>query len=518
MEKAFIAGQQTFFPPPNNGLSLSWRLALSTVLIIVIVMGGISVTQQLLELEKERQMHQKLLEISLPPLAVRLEAAMDLETMQREVDEFHAAYTKKGYAVHEVVLIDADKEPVLSTEVSADDGIDYLQATIPIYSPLLEGGKGSLIVLKSSEEYRVAVRRDWLLWFVHFTVTLGVVFLFLAVAIYFQVTKPVNRLVSGVKKMEKGYWKPIELTGGAREIRWLAWRFGNMVQEVQSAMTHLFEAEQKARSPIPQNWVSPPTTEMEQLYGSGIKVSAQTDSPTYRKLLAICERLETATPEDSEAVQISRSVWQHDVLEANRLGFHQLKARLENAALSLMQPDEYTILDDRLSELKESLEGWADHCHTTLYHLLEEGGIPCAGVLHRVKHTAGVWAKMQSKGLSLDEVHDLFAFRIIVPTEGDCYAALGLIHQHYKPVVSRFKDYIARPKGNNYRSLHTCVSAEDRPVFEVQIRSVAMDRQAERGDASHWLYKKDKRKTDREPVVTRWWRSPWWRNEESPGP
>lgn len=483
-------------------------------------MGGISIAQQFLELKQERQMHQELLKMSLVPLAVRLEAAMNLDTMEREVEEFHMSHVKKGYPVHEVVLLDAAKEPVLSTGLSADgeNSVDYLQAMIPIVSPLLDGGKGSLMVLKSSEEYRNAVRRDWLLWAVHFAVTVGVVFLFLAAAIYFQVTKPVNRLVRGVKKMEEGYWGPVELAGGAWEIRWLAWRFSNMVLEVQSAMTHLFEAEQKARSLMPKSGDSPLEADQEVSFASAIPESDQTDSAAYRELLAVCERLETESPDNPQAVQFGQSVWQQEALEANRLGFHQLKARLEDAALHLMEPAAYRSLNERISELKSSWQEWSEQCRDGLYHLLEERAIPCAGVLHRVKHTAGVWAKMHNKRLSLDEIHDLFAFRIIVPTEADCYAALGVIHQHYKPVVSRFKDYIARPKGNSYRSLHTCVSADIGPVFEVQIRSVAMDRQAERGDASHWLYKKGGRETERNPLVTRWWRRLWRRAEEPPGP
>ncbi|WP_177418284.1 bifunctional (p)ppGpp synthetase/guanosine-3',5'-bis(diphosphate) 3'-pyrophosphohydrolase [endosymbiont of Lamellibrachia barhami] len=258
--------------------------------------------------------------------------------------------------------------------------------------------------------------------------------------------------------------------------------------------------------------------DQEQPLGSGITVSDQTNSPAYRELLAVCERLETTSPDDPQAVQLGRSVWRQEALEANRLGFHQLKAQLEDAALHLMEPDAYRSLDDGISELKASWQEWSEQRSDDLCRLLEAKGIPYAEVLHRVKHTAGVWAKMQDKGLCLDEIHDLFAFRIIVPTEADCYTALGVIHQAFKPEVSRFKDYIAKPKGNSYRSLHTCVAADIGPVFEVQIRSVAMDRQAERGDAAHWLYKKGGHETDRNPVVTRWWRKLWLRAGESHGP
>ena len=520
MEKAFVSSQWTRFSPPSRGLALGWRLALSTVLITSLVMGGISIGQQFLELKEQRQLHQKLLAMSVAPLAVRLEAAMQLETIEREVEEFHTAYMKKGYPDHEVVLLDAANEPVLSTGVSGDgeNGVGYLQAMIPIFSPLLDGGKGSLIVSKNSEEYRNAVRRDWRLWAVHFAVTLGVVFLFLAATIYFQVTKPVSQLVRAVKKMEMGYWRPIDLAGGAWEIRWLAWRFGNMVQEVQSTMTHLLEAEQKARSLMPKRADGSEMADQEQRLGSAITVSDHTDCPVYRELLAVCERLETTSPNDPQGVELGRSVWQQEAAEADRLGFHQAKARLEDAALHLMEPDAYRSLDDQLSGLKASWQERTEQRRDALYRLLEEKAIPCAGVLHRMKHTAGVWAKMQRKGLSLDEIQDLFAFRIIVATEADCYAALGVIHQNYKPVITRFKDYIARPKENGYRSLHTSLTADGEPVFELQIRSVAMDRQAERGDAAHWVYKRGGRETDRKPVVTRWWRKLLRRAEEPLGP
>ena len=208
MEKAFVSDQQTRFSPPSRGLSLGWRLSLSTALIISMVMGGISIGQQLFELRKERRMHLELLQMSLTPLAMRLEGAKNIEAIAREIDQFHTAFSKKDYPDHDVVLLNQDKETLLSSIGSSahdeNDG-NYLRATIPILSQLLDGGKGTLMVLKNVEEYRKAERRDWLFWAVHFIVTVGVVFLFLTATIYFQVTKPVNRLVRGVKKMEMGY-------------------------------------------------------------------------------------------------------------------------------------------------------------------------------------------------------------------------------------------------------------------------------------------------------------------------
>lgn len=498
-------------PPPNRRLSLGWRLALSTALIISLVMGGISISQQLLELRKDQETRRELLKISLAPLAVRLEKAVSLDAMQRDMEEFHTAYVTKGYPLHQIILLDTVGKPVLSATTSAvsEENSDVFRAELPIISPLLDGGQGTLVVLKNREEYADAMRRNWLPWTIHFGVTVGIVFLFLAAATYFQVTRPVNRLVRGVKKMEMGYWGPIDVGGGAWEIRWLAWRFGSMAQELSNSMTHLLEAERKAQSLMPKRNGTPLPSNLQRPLGVDAEVSDPTDSPVYRELMAVCQRLEAASPDDPQAVQLARGVWQKEALEANRFGFHPLKARLEDAALRLMEPQTYANLEKRLGELKASWGEWAEQHRNALLRMLEERAIPCAGVLHRVKHTAGAWAKMQGKGLGLDEVYDLFAFRIIVPTEADCYAALGVIHQAYKPEVSRFKDYIARPKGNGYRSLHTCVKGDDGPVFEVQIRSIAMDRQAEGGDAAHWLYKRGGREVDRQPEKLDWWDGIW---------
>jgi len=506
----------TSIATPSRGISLGWRLGLSTILIISLVMGSVSTVQQFNKLNRGRQMHQELLKMSLTPLSVRLEQASTLENMVREIERFHTAYEKKGDPAHEVILLNTANEPIFSTGVSRfiENNTDFLQASIPILSPLLDGSKGSLVVLKNSEAYNQAVRQDWLLWAVHFVVTVGVVLLFLTAAIYFQVTKPVNRLIQGVKKMEMGYWGPIDLNEGAWEIRWLAWRFGNMTHEVQSMMTHLFEAEQKARSLMPTYTSSNSLANSKQT--SDTSKPTQEDSQAYQDLLAVCERLETTAIDDPQGAQLGHRVWQLEVQEANRLGFHQIKARLEDAALRLMEPDTYNQLDESITVLKASWQEWAEQSRDTLTFLLEEKTIPCISVLHRVKHTAGVWAKMQNKELSLEEIHDLFAFRIIVPTEADCYAALGVIHQAYKPEITRFKDYIAKPKGNGYSSLHTCVTTQNAPIFEIQIRSIAMDQQAERGDAAHWLYKEDNRNTGKKFDMTRWLNKLWFRNKETP--
>lgn len=500
-------------PPAHHFLSLGWRLALSTTLIISLVMGGISVSQQLIDLKNERKVRQELLQMSLTPLVARLESADTLNTMQRYVDEFHEAYAKKNYPVHHLMLNDDVGQQVISTIKNAvavptanNENKDYFRTDISIVSPLLGGGRGSMVVMKDSTEYSDAVRRSWVFWLVHFAVTVGTVFFFLVVITYFQVTKPVNQLLQAVKKMEQGYWGPINISKGAWEVRWLAWRFSNMVQEVQNTMKYLFEAERKSRSVKiePTDTVLQDSLQVDT--GDSIpQVVNFEDTTEYRKLIAVCEELESGSSKDAQTVQLAQRVKQREVLEASQLGFYQLKSRMEDAAFRLIDPITYSSLDERLSTYKTSWHTWAEQLRHTMQRNLAKENIPYVGILHRVKHTAGVWAKMQDKDLDVDEVYDLFAFRIIVPTEADCYAALAVIHYTYTPEASRFKDYIAKPKGNGYRSIHTCVKTEDGPIFEVQIRSVAMDRQAERGGAAHWLYKKDGPEIDDESTRLNWW-------------
>src|ERR1017187_6809537 len=125
------------------------------------------------------------------------------------------------------------------------------------------------------------------------------------------------------------------------------------------------------------------------------------------------------------------------------------------------------------------------HCAPTreaeIRKALAEAGVRHKALQFRVKHPAGIWRKTKSKGLAVDQVHDIIAFRIIVRDEQECYVALKAVHGRFEPLLLRFKDYIAEPKANGYRSLHTCIKSEDGVAFEIQIRTPAMHAQAEGG-------------------------------------
>jgi GTP pyrophosphokinase len=173
---------------------------------------------------------------------------------------------------------------------------------------------------------------------------------------------------------------------------------------------------------------------------------------------------------------------------ANRLGIWQLKWELEDLAFRYLEPDDYrqvaSWLKDRRSTREAQLMQAAEH----LKEKLRDAGIQ-AEVAGRPKHIYSIWRKMQRKGLSFDEMFDLLALRILVEDVAACYAALGVVHGLWRHIAREFDDYIAAPKDNYYRSLHTAVLGPDAKPLEIQIRTRDMHRHAEFGVASHWRYK-----------------------------
>ena len=173
---------------------------------------------------------------------------------------------------------------------------------------------------------------------------------------------------------------------------------------------------------------------------------------------------------------------------ANRLGLHRVKLELEDLSFRYTSPDAYSHVAEWIERHKADDAEYIGKVIATLEDILAKNGIK-ARVKGRIKHINSIYRKMTSLNLSLDEMHDIIAFRAIVADLKDCYAALGLVHSTWKPVPGRFKDYISMPKRNMYQSLHTTVIGPRGERMEVQIRSEEMDRLAEHGLASHWLYK-----------------------------
>jgi len=173
---------------------------------------------------------------------------------------------------------------------------------------------------------------------------------------------------------------------------------------------------------------------------------------------------------------------------ANRLGVWQLKWELEDLSFRYLEPELYKKIAQMLDERRIEREQYIAKSVEVLGQELGKIGLK-AEVTGRPKHIYSIWNKMRAKQLDFFDVHDVRALRVIVPTPGDCYSVLGVVHDLWEPIPKEFDDYISRPKGNNYQSLHTAVIGPGGRTLEVQIRTEAMHRQAEFGVAAHWRYK-----------------------------
>ena len=175
---------------------------------------------------------------------------------------------------------------------------------------------------------------------------------------------------------------------------------------------------------------------------------------------------------------------------AHRLGMQKMKWELEDLSLKYLDPVGYQEIVEALDEKAAEYDGFMASIHDQITSQLKQVGID-GYVYGRMKHPYSIYRKMYTQNKSLDDVFDLFAFRVIVDTVADCYNVLGVIHDLYKPVLGRFKDYIGTPKPNMYQSLHTTVVGESGIPFEVQIRTKEMHEVAEYGIAAHWKYKQN---------------------------
>lgn len=175
---------------------------------------------------------------------------------------------------------------------------------------------------------------------------------------------------------------------------------------------------------------------------------------------------------------------------AHRLGISKIKVELDDLSLKYLKPDVYEELERSLDNEKKHRDAFIQEIVEEVKGHIEKSGIK-AEIDGRVKHFFSIYKKMVNQNKTIDQIYDLFAVRIKVDTVKDCYAALGVIHEMYKPIPGRFKDYIAMPKQNMYQSLHTTLIGPEGHPFEIQIRTFEMHRIAEYGIAAHWKYKEN---------------------------
>ncbi|BBD08045.1 RelA/SpoT family protein [Desulfovibrio ferrophilus] len=240
-------------------------------------------------------------------------------------------------------------------------------------------------------------------------------------------------------------------------------------------------------------------------------------------LVKLCDRMHNMRTLDFQKSHKQKLIAQEtmDIYAplANRLGLHLLKIELEDISLKYLRPDVYNQIGDGLKDYAEQGKEYIDKVKDLVQKKLKKHKIT-AQVSGRVKHVYSTWRKMEQQGLTLDQVHDLIAFRIVVESIKDCYSVLGLMHADYKPVPGRFKDYISMPKANMYQSLHTTVVGPDGERIEIQIRTEEMHKLAEFGVAAHWSYKEKGSKTvSRDLERFSWLREmmDWQKEESDPG-
>lgn len=192
---------------------------------------------------------------------------------------------------------------------------------------------------------------------------------------------------------------------------------------------------------------------------------------------------------------------------AERLGISKIKIELDDLSLKYLEPEVYYDLAEKIATRKSVREKYIQSIVDEVSEHIRNAGIE-AHVDGRVKHFFSIYKKMKNQNKTIDQIYDLFAVRIIVETVKDCYAALGVIHEMYKPIPGRFKDYIAMPKANMYQSLHTTLIGSNGTPFEIQIRTYEMHKAAEYGIAAHWKYKEasDGKKVEAEEEKLVWLR------------
>jgi GTP pyrophosphokinase len=183
---------------------------------------------------------------------------------------------------------------------------------------------------------------------------------------------------------------------------------------------------------------------------------------------------------------------------ANRLGVWQLKWELEDLSLRALEPEAYQRIARLIDERRLDRQHYIETVQATLKRELAAAGVE-ADVSGRAKHIYSIWNKMRRKGSGIESLYDIRAMRVLVDEVKDCYAALGVVHNLWSPIAREFDDYIAKPKANDYRSLHTAVIGPEGKPLEVQIRTHDMHRQSEYGVAAHWRYKEGAQAGRRDP-------------------
>jgi GTP pyrophosphokinase len=191
---------------------------------------------------------------------------------------------------------------------------------------------------------------------------------------------------------------------------------------------------------------------------------------------------------------------------AHRLGMGKVRAELEDLSFKYLEPDAYKKLQEAVERRRSASDAFLEEFKTRIAKYMTDAGVELVRIEGRIKRLYSIYLKLRRQKITLDQVYDLMAIRLITKDVRDCYAALGVMHQHWHPVPGRIKDFIATPRENLYQSLHTSVVGDEGQPFEVQIRTEEMHRVAEEGIAAHWKYKEGNLKNTSEDETFKWLR------------
>jgi guanosine-3',5'-bis(diphosphate) 3'-pyrophosphohydrolase len=262
--------------------------------------------------------------------------------------------------------------------------------------------------------------------------------------------------------------------------------FGAEIATIVDGVTHISE----------MSFESPEQEQMEK-YRKMLLSMAEDVRVILIKLADRLHNMRTLQPlPEADRKRIARETLEVFAPLAHRLGIAKVKWELEDLALKHLDPEAYAFLSNQIAVSRQQREQYIEEIKTPLHERLQDAGIE-AEIQGRAKHFYSIYMKMETQGRPIEDIYDLLAIRVLTRTVADCYKVLGVIHGMYTPVIDRIKDFIATPKKNMYRSIHTTVIGPRGLMVEIQIRTWDMHKTAEEGIAAHWRYKEG-RKTDEE--------------------
>jgi hypothetical protein len=505
--------------PPTRGFPLGMRLGIVIAMVVTLVLGAMTATQLKRQIRRDRSDREALLAESLTPVGAVLEQGLSADGIVATLAQL--ARDDAPIEGRRLIVV-RDGHGTTVAQWPADGRVPpgALSASIAVRAPGLPGGRGEVSLWQADPELDAEIAERWRSWWLDLAAASLCVVASVLAAVYLLITRPLGRLMNGLSRLEAGHVGELDVGRGAWEIQWLAWRFHRLGFDLAESARRLVAAERRAllalRTDHPRRALSTGPDEGGPVEGA-VRLGIEREM-LRRYLAAKCRLLESSDARDLLARAPAVEAWEYDVVEAERLGDTELRARLENAALRILHPEEFARVGRELRVVLGRRKGWSRATAERLAACLAENGLEPVRLEHRVKHVAGIWRKMQARQIDLEEVHDLFAFRVVVPEERDCYLALHAVHRVFDPEPFRFKDYIAEPKSNGYRSLHTTVRGEDGVVFEVQIRSLEMHRAAETGDAAHWRYTAERPRWRSLPVRRSLWSRVWSGHRSPPVP